>query len=416
MTESLNDKLKSLGVSLGGTPKLEKPAANSFLIENVVSGSDLNTIYGKTFQTHQVYPEDYLHGDILLCATSNLDTLTRWAKIPAHSPTLEASDFIFLDAETSGLAGGTGTYSFMVGLGFFTANNFQVIQLFMRDPGQEAALLAALTHYVSNYKGVVTFNGKSFDIPLLNGRHVLNGLTSPFKEMFHIDLLPLARRIWRNRLDDRSLKNLETQILGLTRTQEEVPGWMVPELYFDYLKTQDARPLAGVFYHNLNDIVSLAALFKYTSRLLLYPLENPNTNSLDLIGIARLYEELGLLDVAIQVYEQSLLQGLPEDFFVQTVMRYADIYRKRNDWPAVLTLWERAADYKCIEACIELSKYFEHHEKNYPTALNWVERGLEKLFSFQITLSKQKYWQDELARRHHRIIEKIKKGGENHDN
>ncbi|HEX2979982.1 MAG TPA: ribonuclease H-like domain-containing protein, partial [Anaerolineaceae bacterium] len=109
-------------------------------------------------------------------------------------------NFLFLDTETTGLGGGTGTYAFLIGLGYLGPDGFHLIQLLMRDPTEEPALLDLLNHYLAAFPAIVTFNGKSFDIPLLNARHVLNGVTTPFGGMQHIDLLPLARRLWRNRL------------------------------------------------------------------------------------------------------------------------------------------------------------------------------------------------------------------------
>jgi uncharacterized protein YprB with RNaseH-like and TPR domain len=412
MTESLSDKLKALGVNLGAGNHLKssRQNLNEVPIEQVLSGSDHETIYGKTFQFVQNYPKGYALGNILLGSACNLDMLFVWAnKTQSSSSRLEVTDFIFLDAETSGLAGGTGTFAFLLGLGFYSPNGFQVIQLFMRDPSQETALLASLTHYFSRFKGVITFNGKSFDIPLLNGRHILHGLTSPFKDLFHIDLLPLSRRIWHNRLDDRSLKNLEIQILGLTRTQEEVPGWMVPEIYFDYLKTKDARPLSGVFYHNLQDIVSLAALFQYTSEMLLQPFATVDPHCLDLIAIARIYEEAGFFDQAIRIYEHSLKQGLPEEFFIQTLMRYADIFRKQQNWISAIQLWERAAGYNQLTAGVELSKYYEHHAKDYSRALYWAEKSYEWVTNLGIPSNKQKL--EDLLKRKARLWSKINCSG-----
>jgi uncharacterized protein len=151
---------------------------------------------------------------------------------------------------------------------------FRLIQLFMRDPGQEQALLASLARILAPFKVIVTFNGRGFDVPLMKARHVMNGIPHPFDNLEHIDLLPVARKLWRNRLPSRALKSLEVDILQLPRTAEEVPGYLIPEMYFDYLRSGDARPLSGIFYHNGMDILSLAALFNFVNDLLVDPLSS----------------------------------------------------------------------------------------------------------------------------------------------
>ncbi len=412
MVESLSDKLKSLGLNIGSDSGHHKENAGikAIPIERVLEGCNHATIYGETFTRTILFPEDYVHGTVTLSGAANIDMILAWAKIPSGDRLKSLQNYIFLDAETSGLSGGTGTFAFLIGLGYFTDKGFQVSQIFMRDPSQEDSLLATLAYYVSQHYGIVTFNGKSFDIPLLNGRHILHGISNPLKQMAHIDLLPLSRRIWKNRIDDRSLKNLEVQILDYRRNLEEVPGWMVPEIYFDYLKTGDATPLSGVFYHNLYDIVSLAALMEFLSGLLEAPLRNSDIDSLDLIAIARLHEEANKIDEAIRLYERSLLQGLPEALFVQTLMRYAEIYRSRQQSDLTLGLWQRAAEFGHIEACIELSKYYEHQKKNYIDALQWIDKAFSHLGLSSLPENKKQFWIQEFQKRKTRLEMKIQRG------
>src|SRR4030067_1036414 len=141
----------------------------------------------------------------------------------------------------------------------------------MRDPFEEPAMLLALEEFLAPCKTLVTFNGKSFDAPLLTTRYTLQGWPSPMGRMAHIDLLHLARRLWRDRLPSRTLSNLEVQILGAQRSEEEIPGWMIPQMYFDFLRDGDARPMKRVFYHNEMDVLSMAALLNLVVNLL----ENP---------------------------------------------------------------------------------------------------------------------------------------------
>lgn len=374
--ESLADKLKSLGAKTGTSPsKTQSQPKVRFDIAEVVPGMDFETAFGNTFVVENDYPVESFAGNEHLFGPLNLEMLGQWAKIEglAQRP---LDEFVLLDTETSGLAGGAGTFVFLVGLGYRTTNGFHLIQLFMRDPSQEPALLAGLAHFLASFKTVITFNGKSFDIPMLNSRHVMNGFSSPFGDFQHIDLLPLARRLWRNRLPSRALKDLETNILGLARTDDEVPGWMIPELYYEYLRSGDARPLGGVIYHNAQDILSLGLLFNYVADLLSNPLQVAPKQGLDLIAIARLYEDLNQWEQAVQLYEHSLGQGLPLPFFLDTLRRYANLYRKQERWDEAIQLWIKAADYHQVEACVELAKHCEHRQRDYQGALNWVQTAL----------------------------------------
>jgi len=415
--ESFSDKLKALGihpvagdaVRRPGAPDREHDEAQSsgarFPIESVVQGVELNTAFGTTFISEQIFPEDHQQGSVALNAKVSPTILAQWAKVPnvfagglAH--------VAFLDTETSGLAGGTGTYAFLVGIGFRIGNGFKLVQIFMRDPGQEPALLAAITQVLEPFDTIVTFNGRSFDVPLLKTRHVLNGFTSPFANLHHVDLLPLARRIWRNRLPSRALSSLENDILGLQRTREEVPGWMIPGIYFDYLRTGDARPLEGVFYHNAMDIVSLAALFNYMADMLEAPLGNPVLPGLDLVALARLYEELEDFETAILLYERGLDQGLPKEFFIQTLERFAQLYRRQEKWENAIDLWKKAAGHKYLEAHIELAKYYEHQQRDYDQAILWTNVAIGLVLETETNPFIRKSLSNDLQKRLNRLLKK----------
>ncbi len=373
--DSLSDKLKSLGVKVGANEIPKPPARHKTGIETVVPGEVLTTPYGEAFRVQASYPSDYRHGNGGLSLTTSLQRMAEWG----HADDLKDSQgghFFFLDTETSGLAGGTGTYAFLVGVGRYTQEGFQLAQFFMRDPGEEAAMLAALSEFLSPCHALVTFNGKAFDVPLLNTRYALQSLTSPLREAAHFDVLMLARRIWRDRLASRTLGNLESEILGARRTQEEVPGWLIPQFYFDYLRSGDARPLQGVFYHNAMDILSLAALFSHTVRLLADPLTEESLESLDVISLARLLEDMGYLDLAGQLFERGLGQGLPAEFAGTAMERYASMLKRRGDWASALGWWQKAAEIGRVEAFVELAKYYEHQQRDYPEAARWTKEAL----------------------------------------
>lgn len=378
--ESLFDRLKSLGVQVSAKEVPARPTegeSRKFAIQDVVSGEEVLTPFGPVFVSRKYYEPETLQGSVPLCEFKDVEILAEWNRTPELKHQHPHS-YLFLDAETSGLSGGAGTFAFLVGIGFLTPQGFELHQVFLRDPGMEAAFLAYIEQLAARFKVIVSFNGKAFDIPLLNTRFTLYGFQNVFSEHAHVDLLQLARRLWRDRLPSRRLGSLENEILGLERTAEEVPGWMVPELYIDYLDHQDARPLQGVFYHNAMDIVSMAALFHLCADILAQSDPTRSLPGLDRAALARLYEDLGRIPQALALYESALQQGdLPPVNFAQTLHRYARIFKRRGDWQTAADLWQRAADLGDAEACIELAKYCEHQLSAPSEALHWTQRALQ---------------------------------------
>ncbi|MEK6256680.1 MAG: ribonuclease H-like domain-containing protein, partial [Chloroflexota bacterium] len=195
---TLSDKLKSLGVKVGKAGLTQTPK-RKYPIESLVDGELQETAYGETFVVDKLYPLDHQQGNSILALDAPLDMLATWARddqIASFAP----ENFAFLDTETTGLAGGSGTYAFMVGVGRFEQDGFRLVQFFLRDPIEEPALLAGLEEFLAPAKSLVTFNGKAFDVPLLDARYITNAAPTPLKGMAHVDMLHLARRLWKNRL------------------------------------------------------------------------------------------------------------------------------------------------------------------------------------------------------------------------
>jgi uncharacterized protein len=235
----------------------------------------------------------------------------------------------------------------------------------------------------------------------------MNGIPQPFDTMQHIDLLPVARKLWRNRLASRALKSLEVDILGLSRSSEEVPGYLIPEMYFDYLCSGDARPLSGIFYHNGMDILSLAALFNFINDLLADPLCTQSIDSLDLVAIARMHEELENVELAVSLYERAISQGLPRPFFIQTLERFAQLYRRRGNYEGALELWRKSVlEYQQVEAGVELAKYYEHRQRDYGEAIYWTQAALELAQKVDKPPSVRRILKKELQHRLDRLVRK----------
>lgn len=412
---SLADRLKSLGVKVGTAeirPPAPKPKA-AVPIEEVLDGRWVETRQGEAFVAESLYPLEYRHGLAALFSAAPLHNLAHWAgDMRIHDMPIEK--FAFLDTETSGLSGGTGTYAFLVGVGRFVTieteqgqgMQFKLQQFFMRDPSEEAALLEGLIDFLAPCEALVTFNGKAFDAPLLNTRYALHNIPVPFKGYAHIDLLPLARRLWRDRLPSRALKYLEEHIMLAPRTVEEVPGFEIPWIYFDYLRSGDAGPLKGVFYHNAMDIVAMTALFNHTAAMLADPHTADLEHGLDVVALARLFEDLGKWDDAARLYERGLEIGLPEASFAEALRRYSALQRRRGDVESAVRLWERAAGEGHIYAHVELSKHYEHRQRDVLEALHWAKSALQLAQAETLPPYIRKYWTDEITHRLERLEKK----------
>lgn len=375
-------------------------------IEQVIEGRLQETPFGDAFVVEQRYDLGHSHGGRGLALTAPLNLLAEWAG-DGRIAQCAAPGFTFLDTETTGLAGGGGTLAFMVGVGRFDETGFHLAQYFLRDPAEEPAMLSALESFLTHCQTLVTFNGKSFDVPLMHGRYITNLAPSPLTELAHLDLLHLARRLWRLRLPSRALGYLEEHILGERRTADDTPGWLIPELYFDYLRSGDARPLKGVFYHNAMDILSLAALMEHIGHLLADPL-NGEAHTLDLVSIARLHEDLGYLDLAAQIYERALAQDdLPAETRRATGQRLAWLHRRRGELPNAVSLWWQAAADREIYAHVELAKYYEHQEKQYPEALKWTDAALALLRQPERPRHERIEWENALLHRKARLEKRL---------
>ncbi|HEY3475849.1 MAG TPA: ribonuclease H-like domain-containing protein [Anaerolineales bacterium] len=403
--QTLSDKLKMLGVRQGpGNLAPPKPKA-LYGIDSVVAGAFLPTRLGEVFVAEQTYTPDYHHGLFPIVCSRPLALMSQWANDPRLMD-IPLSGFAFLDTETSGLAGGTGTYAFMVGIARFVDDRFVLQQFFMRDPAEEAAMLEAIAQFLAPAQALVTFNGKAFDAPLLATRYRLHHIPVPYEGYAHLDLLPLARRLWRDRLESRALKFLEQHILGLTRSIEEVQGYEIPWLYFDYLKSGDARPLAGVFYHNAMDVVAMAALLAHTNEMLENPYGGCVEHGLDFVALGKLFEDLGHWEEATRLFERGLELNLTESDFGVAVKRLSILQKKRGDFNEALRLWEAAAANGHIYAHIEMAKYYEHKCRDVKTALQWTRSALEHVQQADLPVYMRKHWLGEIAHRLERLERK----------
>jgi uncharacterized protein YprB with RNaseH-like and TPR domain len=413
---SLSDRLKSLGVNIGAeginnTARAARRSQNQSL-EQVLGGRPHATPQGETFLVEASYPEKTPHGNRELCLRAPMEVLGKWAG-ETRLADLGPEAFAFIDTETTGLSGGAGTYAYLIGAGRFEEGRFHLAQFFMRDPSEEPAQLCALEEFLAPCQAIVSFNGKTFDLPLLKTRYLVQGWQTPFEEMAHVDLLHLARRLWRDRLTSRTLLNLEAHILGALRSEEDVPGWMAPQIYFDYLRLGDPTLLRGILYHNAMDVISLATLLDHMAGMLAQPLERGAEHSLDLLALARLFEDLGDLARAQELYIHGLdhadrrREDLPEDLLLKALTRLSGIYKRQEDYEQAISIWIQAASKRDLAAHIELAKYFEHQARDYDQAAGWTQAAIALVNNSEHLLAFERRQQlDELEHRLARLSRK----------
>jgi uncharacterized protein YprB with RNaseH-like and TPR domain len=400
--DDLFDKLKALGLKIEKAVDIEPLSATATPMDEAVSGRWLNELTRGVYIVEKVYPAGNGYGKVNLTLPLTTDPLEQFAE---SKKSLNPEKIIFLDTETSSLSTGAGSMVFMIGMSFFEKENLKTIQLFLDKPEYETDMLCYFDDLLKGFDTFISYNGKAFDIPMLRSRFILNRIPPKFNEFNHIDLLHVARRIWKVRLDSRRLSDIEKEIIEFTRGGEEIPGWLVPQIYFDYLASHDAQPLKGVFYHNEMDVVSLAALFIIVNRLLAQQEDPESIDGRDAFAIGSHYGKIGKMDLSRNFLKSGMEHDLPEELKKAAARNYAYTYKKQGKWDEAIEYWETAAGMEDFQACIELAMAYEHHKKDPQTALKWVERA------FNLPDS-QKYRQEELIKRKLRLIKKCEAGRE----
>lgn len=372
-------------------------------LEQLVPGTVVETPVGTCYVVEHSYAPDQWHGAAPL---GQLLAHHPSLLAPLHPPSAleDCADFstaAFLDTETTGL-GGAGVYAFMVGVGAFEPRReaaaggiaYVVRQFFMRSPAEEPALLYALAALLNERQVMVTFNGRSFDLPLLRARYALNRALLPAEIRRvpllnegspHLDLLLPARRLWKRRLQSCRLINLETAILGLERSEADVPGYLIPQLYVDFVRSGRAGEMQRVFYHNQEDIVTTAALAQQMCRAVQAPhAAESGLRGLDWVSLAQAYEQSNQPEDAERCYVRALdCLDQPNDQRV-ALERLAALLKRLQRWEDAAALWERwlttvpGAD---ATPYIELAMYYEWKRHDLEQAEMWAAFGLHTIQS-----------------------------------
>jgi uncharacterized protein len=340
----------------------------------------LSRILGATPKTNQ-------YGDYL--------SVRCWcAQPPRYSPELgalrllvpdaadEISDpeqWLFLDAETTGLAGGSGTYAFLVGIAWWEDGGLEIEQFFLREYSEERSMLLALRERIAERPVLVTFNGKSFDWPLLETRYRMSQKVLAPSPRAHLDFLHPARSLWRLRLGSVRLSELETHVLGWDRGADLLSG-QIPQIYFDYLRGGPPERLVPVLNHNQMDLRGLAAL---SNRILslLSDAENLGQDGFELFGVSRICDKRGERTRARKLYEKSIAAFLPTETDRAARRSLARLAKRDGDFELACDLWNGALgnSRQGYEAYEQLAIYYEHKARDPEQALQVVRKAVDEL-------------------------------------
>jgi len=329
------------------------------------------------------YPLPYRHGKHelgeLLARAGRLHPIAE--RQNGSSGPIDPYRLLFLDTETTGLGVGAGNVPFMVGFGYYAGSAFIVEQALIRHPGEERAMLTYLLDRMKDKTHIVSYNGRTFDWPVLANRFILNGWRKSGQSPGHLDFLHPSRALWRKTLPSCRLGAVEEARLGVRR-EDDVPGSLAPTLYFQFLSDGNPEHLHGVYAHNEKDILTLASLAVHFGRLLDGEGdEEAILESEELFRTAAWLEQHGLTEVAEQLFER--LAEREEAGEAGWSLPLAARYKKAGRFERALPLWRKFAETAesaaapAVEAHIELAMYYEHRDKQLLTALTYAERALE---------------------------------------
>ena len=405
---NLGDRLRSVvrpGGSASPTPPYEPPGESAS--RNPPCGSCAAEVLGGEWRESRGHR--YLAVDRRYPAGHRLGRVSvadcfpgedgAWPKLPllmgrSTPPTLDPGRMLFVDLETTGLAGGAGTYAFLVGLGWFDGASFRVRQLLLAGYAAEKVLLEEVADLAAASGTLVTYNGKTFDVPLMETRFLFHRMSPPFSDVQHLDMLHHARRLWRPRAisepredeDGRNqttcrLSAMEEAVLGHVR-ENDVSGFEVPARYFHYVRTGDARPLGAVFEHNRLDLLALAMLTA-TAATMLEEGPTASRTASEAMGLGRVYERCGLTEEARACYARATGLGGSCAVQAEALRAYGVSCRRAGQFDAAAEAWQRILALRDCpmqiikEAAEALAIHHEHRLRDFRVARLFAVHSLE---------------------------------------
>jgi uncharacterized protein YprB with RNaseH-like and TPR domain len=414
---SLRDRLKSYKKDMKLeelVTEAESIAANlpESALERVLPGALQDTPFGPCYYRDVRFDVLSSHGSYPLARTRHLPLATLYKVCKIKEGPSDWQDVCFFDTETTGLGSGAGNFIFLFGVGFFEEDEFVVRQYFLRNYAEERAVLFALSELLGRFSAMVSFNGKGFDWKLLETRFTLARME--LLQMLHLDLLPPARRLWKKVLTNCKLVTLEQEVLGVVR-EDDTPGKMAPELYFAYQTDGDARALAGIFTHNVHDILTLVTLAAHIGLMVEQPMQMA-THPEELFGLSRWYDEWSQRDRSeaclVKVSEME-----EQNYAHEALWKLSLFYKRQGQYEKAARLWhdllEGGGMWKTAPR-VELAKYYEHKVRDYQKALALTLETIEIVQSRRLVLRSLvlEHELHDLAYRRERLLRKSSLIGE----
>jgi len=366
----LRDKLDRLSPRSSrkgtGSPKKKTPPPSSIECEHI----------------RKIYSPNHKHGGLSVKSFGGRFRTASELLLPdGFRKPLDFGKIAFIDTETTGL-GGSGVCAFLVGIGYLSPDGFVIEQFLMNDFPAEPDMLLKVCKKLEKFDVLSSYNGRTFDIPILDTRLLLNGIRKKLSDRPHLDLLHSARRLWKHRLESCSLKSVEEHVLGHVR-EDDIDGWLIPETFFEYLRGSDRKLLDPILSHNLLDILSLACV----AHSILWAVESPHESSLhhasDLYGLGTLFDQRRRTEEAVSCFERAIKLGLSGESLYRC-SRSLSLARKRGgQWEEAVRLWEEGTGSDdtghIIFALEELAKFYEHRKRDLISARETCRRAITML-------------------------------------
>lgn len=337
-----------------------------------------------------------ISGDILACLSQD-ETFRE----------LDLSTALFIDLETTGLSGGSGVVPFNVGMGYYRDDKFVVGQYFLGEMAEEERMIQELAEFFKemDFQSVVTYNGKSFDIPLLETRFILQRQPFLLSGLPHLDFLFPARRLWSHKYESCRLFHLALNVVQTGRT-EDIPSAEIPWRYFQYLQTGNYDLIEPILYHNQEDILSLLGLVIIGAQIFS---EDPDLcigDAMDFFGAGKVMANAGDVEKSVQFFQKALDGNLPDEVSTETKKRLSSHFKKHQDWKKAVPIWKEMTSSTVVTPAQlfsfrELAMHFEHRLRNYEEAKRIAEEG------YVLSMGVSSYYERDFSHRLDRLRRKI---------
>ncbi|WP_456405826.1 ribonuclease H-like domain-containing protein [Caldithrix abyssi] len=319
---------------------------------------------------------------------------------------IDLAECLFFDLETTGLSGGAGTYPFLLGFGFYEAKRFKVVQYFLPDFGRDYYAFKEIIPLLEGKSILISFNGKSYDFPLLKTRAILNRFTIDLDRFRHLDLLHLSRRVWKDSQESCDLVSIEREQLNIRRSGD-IPGYLIPAAYLRFIRNEVIHEMIAVIQHNRQDIISLNKILFRLSSI------NQSPEALNdgkaLMRLAKLAFEINDYDYFVQVEKQLL--KIRDEHHPEFKLLLSFFLKKQGNWQKACALWESLVAHQSYSfvALEELAKAHEHVFKDYQKALEYSARALKMYGTLQQLnpYSVKSAWKTAFLQRYERLKCKI---------